>query len=70
MKDADARLRKAADDVSQCEARTLAGLAMKADALTVAASELMKIGKSDGSPLGQLARFVTSVAEIAGRASA
>lgn len=68
--DAYARLQKAADDVSQCEARTIVGLGMKADALMVTASELMKIPKSDSSPLAQLARFVTSVAEVAGRASA
>ncbi|MDK4726406.1 hypothetical protein [Rhizobium phaseoli] len=70
VRDADARLRKAADDVSKCEARTLIGLGMKADALTVTAGELLKLTKSDATPLGQLSRFVTSVAEVAGRASA
>ncbi|MGR8923840.1 hypothetical protein ACU8MB_08835 [Rhizobium leguminosarum] len=69
VRNADARQRKAADEVSQCEARTVAGLGMKADALTVTASELMKITKSNDSPLGQLARFVNSVAEVAGRAA-
>ncbi|MHC2457711.1 hypothetical protein ACVMIX_004352 [Rhizobium leguminosarum] len=70
VKDADGRLQTAADEVSQFEAYTVAGLGMKADALAVTASELMKITRFDGSPLGQLARFVTSVAEVAGRASA
>ncbi|MBB2678703.1 UNVERIFIED_ORG: hypothetical protein M2312_002206 [Rhizobium esperanzae] len=70
VRDADARLRKAADDVSKCEARTLIGLGMKADALTVTTGELLKLTKSDATPLGQLSRFVTSVAEVAGRASA
>ncbi|NKJ90530.1 hypothetical protein GFM14_02715 [Rhizobium leguminosarum bv. viciae] len=70
VRDADIRLQKAADEVSQCQARTVAGLAMKADALTVTAGALMKITKSDDSPLGQMARFIESVAEVAGRASA
>ncbi|TAX39127.1 hypothetical protein [Rhizobium leguminosarum] len=67
VREADIRLQKAADEVSQCQARTVAGLAMKADALTVTAGALMKITKSDDSPLGQMARFIESVAEVAGR---
>ncbi|MBB4297261.1 hypothetical protein GGI55_001788 [Rhizobium leguminosarum] len=67
---ADAWLRKAADEVSQCEARTLAGLGMKADVLAVTAGDLMELTKSDATPLGQMARFIESVAEIAGRAAA
>ncbi|MGZ2458708.1 hypothetical protein [Rhizobium anhuiense] len=70
VKDADILLQKAADEVSKCQACTVAGLAMKADALTVTAGALMKITKSDESPLGQIARFIESVAEVAGRASA
>ncbi|TAU91694.1 hypothetical protein ELI41_23365 [Rhizobium leguminosarum] len=70
VKDADILLQKAADEVSKCQACTVAGLAMKADALTVSAGALMKITKSDNSPLGQIARFVESVAEVAGRALA
>ncbi|MBX4899312.1 hypothetical protein [Rhizobium bangladeshense] len=69
-KNADVRLRKAADKVSQCDALTVAGLGMKADALTVTAGDLIKLTKTDTSPFGQLARFVTSVAEVAGRAAA
>ncbi|NNH46215.1 hypothetical protein HLI03_32020 [Rhizobium laguerreae] len=69
VRDADIRLQKAADEVSQSQALTVAGLAMKADALTVTASALMKITKSDESPLGQIARFIESVAEVAGRAA-
>ncbi|MBY5788694.1 hypothetical protein [Rhizobium leguminosarum] len=70
VKEADDRLLKAANEVSQCPAYTVAGLGMKADALAVTASALMKITKSDESPLGQIARFIESVAEVAGRASA
>ncbi|OYD03706.1 hypothetical protein [Rhizobium sp. N4311] len=69
VKDADALLRKAADDVSRCEAWTLVGLGMKAEALTVAAGDLLKLTWSDATPLGQLSRFVASVADVAGRAS-
>ncbi|MBY5587865.1 hypothetical protein HFO49_10290 [Rhizobium leguminosarum] len=69
VKEADDRLLKAANEVSQCPAYTVAGLGMKADALAVTASELMKIKKSDDSPLGQIARFIDSVAEVAGRAA-
>ncbi|TAX91988.1 hypothetical protein ELH97_08650 [Rhizobium leguminosarum] len=69
VKEADDRLLKASNEVSQCPAYTVAGLGMKAAALTVTASELMKITKSDDSPLGQLARFIDSVAEVAGRAA-
>ncbi|MCV9943017.1 hypothetical protein [Rhizobium sp. BT-175] len=69
VRNADACLRKAADEVSLCEARTLAGLGMKADALTVSASDLMKLTESDATPLGQLARLVNSVAQVAGRAA-
>ncbi|WP_260682902.1 hypothetical protein [Rhizobium laguerreae] len=70
VRDADILLQKAADEVSKCQACTVAGLAMKADALTVTAGALMKITKSDESPLGQIARFIESVAEVAGRVSA
>nr|KZA99347.1 hypothetical protein A4A59_23050 [Rhizobium leguminosarum] len=70
VRDADIRLQKAADEVSKCQACTVAGLAMKADALTVTAGALMKITKSDESPLGQIARFIESVAEVAGGAPA
>jgi len=70
VREADILLQKAADQVSKCQACTVAGLAMKADALTVSAGALMKITKSDNSPLGQIARFVESVAEVAGRALA
>ncbi|MBX5181680.1 hypothetical protein HJB88_03335 [Rhizobium sp. NZLR5] len=70
VREADILLQKAADEVSKCQACTVAGLAMKADALTVTAGALMKITKSDDSPLGQIARFIESVAEVAGRASA
>ncbi|TLX12481.1 hypothetical protein FFR93_17010 [Rhizobium sp. MHM7A] len=66
---ADTRLLAAANDVSQCQARTLAGLGMKADALAVTAAALMKATKFDTGPLGQLARFVDSVADVAGRAA-
>ncbi|MGO7438919.1 hypothetical protein ACC674_15515 [Rhizobium ruizarguesonis] len=69
VREADIRLQKAADEVSQSQALTVAGLAMKADALTVTASALMKITKSDESPLGQIARFIEAVAEVAGRAA-
>ncbi|TBH34602.1 hypothetical protein ELG66_01005 [Rhizobium leguminosarum] len=69
VRDADILLQKAADEVSKCQACTVAGLAMKADALGVTAGALMKITKSDDSPLGQIARFIESVAEVAGRAS-
>ncbi|NNH67986.1 hypothetical protein [Rhizobium laguerreae] len=64
VKDADAHLLKMANEVSQCQARTVAGLGMKADAITVTASKLMKIMKSDESPLGQLARLVGSVLQV------
>ncbi|MGO8023063.1 hypothetical protein [Rhizobium leguminosarum] len=69
VKEADDRLLKAANEVSQCPAYTVAGLGMKADALAVTAGALMKITKSDESPLGQIARFIDSVAEVAGRAA-
>ncbi|MBA5802117.1 hypothetical protein [Rhizobium changzhiense] len=69
VRDASTRMRKAADEVSRCDARTMAGLGMRADALTVTASDLMKLTESDGTPLGQLARLVKSVAEVAGRAA-
>ncbi|MGO7836934.1 hypothetical protein [Rhizobium johnstonii] len=69
VRGADILLQKAADEVSKCQACTVAGLRMKADALTVTAGALMKITKSDDSPLGQIARFIESVAEVAGRAS-
>ncbi|PDS45376.1 hypothetical protein CO662_36740 [Rhizobium anhuiense] len=69
VRDVSTRMRKAADEVSRCDARTMTGLGMKADALTVTASELMKLTESDGTPLGQFARLVKSVAEVAGRAS-
>ncbi|MBB4215583.1 hypothetical protein FHT79_002752 [Rhizobium sp. BK212] len=67
VRDASTRMRKVADEVSRCDARTMTGLGMKADALTVTASELMKLTESDGTPLGQFARLVKSVAEVAGR---
>ncbi|MBY3388497.1 hypothetical protein [Rhizobium laguerreae] len=67
VRDADILLQKAADEVSKCQACTVGGLAMKADALGVTAGALMKITKSDDSPLGQIARFIESVAEVAGR---
>ncbi|EJC66115.1 hypothetical protein Rleg5DRAFT_1822 [Rhizobium leguminosarum bv. viciae WSM1455] len=67
-RDASTRMRKAADEVSRCDARTMAGLGMRADALTVTASDLMKLTESDGTPLGQLTRLVKSVVEVAGRA--
>ncbi|MBB4255461.1 hypothetical protein FHT69_006345 [Rhizobium sp. BK008] len=70
VREADILLRKAADEVSKCQACTVAGLAMKADALTVTAGALTKIAKFDESPLGQIARFIESVAEVAGRALA
>ncbi|MBB3355276.1 hypothetical protein FHT70_005237 [Rhizobium sp. BK049] len=66
---ADTRLLAAANDVSQCQARTLAGLGMKADALAVTAAALIKATEFDPGPLGQLARFVDSVADVAGRAA-
>lgn len=66
---ADTRLLAAANDVSQCQARTLAGLGMKADALAVTAAALIKATEFDTGPLGQLARFVKSVADVAGRAA-
>ncbi|MBX4931304.1 hypothetical protein [Rhizobium bangladeshense] len=66
---ADTRLLAAANDVSQCQARTLAGLGMKADALAVTAAALIKATEFDPGPLGQLARFVDSVAGVAGRAA-
>ncbi|MBY3067441.1 hypothetical protein HFO74_29160 [Rhizobium laguerreae] len=69
VKEADGRLLKAANQISQCPAYTVAGLGMKADALAVTAGALMKITKSDERPLGQIARFIESVAEVAGRAS-
>jgi hypothetical protein len=69
VRDADIRLRKAANEVSQCQALTLAGLAMKADVLAVTAGDLMELTKSDATPLGQMARFIESVAEVAGRAA-
>ncbi|MBY2993758.1 hypothetical protein HF263_03870 [Rhizobium leguminosarum] len=69
VKEVDGRVLTAANEVSQCRAYTVAGLGMKADALTVTASALMKITKSDESPLGQIARFIESVAEVAGGAA-
>ncbi|ANL52837.1 hypothetical protein AMC86_CH01675 [Rhizobium phaseoli] len=70
VRDAGALLRKAADDVSQCEAWTLVGLGKKGEALTVTAGDLLKLTGSDATPLGQLSRFVASVAEVTRRASA
>ncbi|MGO7726697.1 hypothetical protein ACC704_01230 [Rhizobium johnstonii] len=69
VRNASTRMRMAADEVSRCDARTMAGLGMRADALTVTASDLMKLTESDGTPLGQLTRLVKSVAEVAGRAA-
>ncbi|TAX71787.1 hypothetical protein ELI03_08575 [Rhizobium leguminosarum] len=69
VRDADICLRKAADEVSQCQTLTLAGLAMKADVLAVAAGDLMELTKCDATPLGQMARFIESVAEVTGRAA-
>ncbi|NKL37469.1 hypothetical protein GFL49_27635 [Rhizobium leguminosarum bv. viciae] len=69
VRDASTRMRKAADAVSRCDARTMAGLGMRADALTVTASDLIKLTESDGTPLGQFARLVKSVTEVAGRAA-
>ncbi|MBX4911214.1 MULTISPECIES: hypothetical protein [Rhizobium] len=68
VKDADAQVYEAADEVSRCQARTVAGFKMKADALAITASGLITLTGSD-SPLGQIARFVNAVAEFAGRAS-
>ncbi|MBX4954277.1 hypothetical protein HJB76_02050 [Rhizobium lentis] len=68
VKDADAQVYEAADEVSRCQARTITGFKMKADALAITASGLITLTGSD-SPLGQIARFVNSVAEFAGRAS-
>ncbi|ANL34088.1 hypothetical protein [Rhizobium phaseoli] len=67
VKDADAQVYEAADEVSRCQAATIAGFKMKADALAITASGLVTLTGSD-SPLGQIARFVNSVAEFAGRA--
>jgi hypothetical protein len=70
IREADIRLRRAADEVSQCYAMSLAGFAMKADVLAVTAGDLMELTKSDPTPLGQMARFIKSVAEFAGRTTA
>ncbi|PDT23883.1 hypothetical protein [Rhizobium hidalgonense] len=67
VRDTGIHLRKAANEVSQCHALSLAGLGMKADVLAVTAGDLMELTKSDTTPLGQMARFIESVAEVAGR---
>lgn len=67
VNDTDARLAKAAEDVSRADAYTLSGLKMKADALSVTAGKLMEIIADDRSALGQLFRFVKSAAGLAER---
>ncbi|MBY3260342.1 hypothetical protein MOV76_08220 [Rhizobium sp. PRIMUS64] len=69
IRDADIRLRRAADEVSHCRALSLADLAMKANVLAVTAGDLMELTKPDATPLGQMARFIESVAEVIGRAA-
>lgn len=64
VKDADEKVNAAAAEVSFLPALTLEGLRMKASAANVGASELKRLVSEDSTPLGQLARLVTSVLQL------
>ncbi|MGR9169613.1 hypothetical protein [Rhizobium sp. KDH_Rht_773_N] len=64
VKDADKRVSAAAAEISFLPALTLEGLWMRASAANVGAYELIRLVSEDSTPLGQLARLVTSVLQF------